>query len=75
LIAAQQLESKRRPMWPATVLLTVSKEGNGTMSFDDHARHAIKLWYCSACGQENTDEDVRCTQCHKAYEGEEMEDM
>jgi uncharacterized membrane protein YvbJ len=31
-----------------------------------------RLWYCDACGQENTDEDVRCTQCHKEYEDEEM---
>lgn len=33
----------------------------------------MRLWNCDACGQENTDEDVRCTQCFKEYEGEEME--
>ncbi len=31
----------------------------------------VKVWYCSACGQENAyDDDVRCTQCHKQWEDE-----
>lgn len=33
-----------------------------------------KLWLCSACGQENTDDDTRCTQCHKPYDDEDMEE-
>jgi hypothetical protein len=27
-----------------------------------------RTWHCTACGQANGYEDIRCTQCHKEFE-------
>ncbi len=41
---------------------------------DEAAGSDIKwLWFCSSCGQENTDQDAYCTQCHKLLDDEEDE--
>lgn len=29
------------------------------------------LWFCSSCGQENTDQDAYCTQCHKLFDSDQ----
>jgi len=53
---------------------TTTEDSPHIVWVDPHCpKHGVRLWLCAACGQENTDEDVRCTQCHKEYEGEEME--